>query len=79
MWPSIVEKDERGTERVFDLVSRLLKDRIILVNGEINSGSAASVIAQLLYLEADDSKAPITVISTALEDLFLTGLPFMIL
>lgn len=61
MWPSIVEKDERGTERVFDLVSRLLKDRIILVNGEINSGSAASVIAQLLYLEADDSKAPITV------------------
>ena len=61
MWPSIVEKDERGTERVFDLVSRLLKDRIILVNGEINSGSAASVIAQLLYLEANNSKAPITI------------------
>ena len=61
MWPSIVEKDERGTERVYDLVSRLLKDRIILVSEEINSGSASSIIAQLLYLEADDSKAPITV------------------
>lgn len=60
MWPSIVEKDERGTERVYDLVSRLLKDRIILVSEEITSGSAASIIAQLLYLEAADSKAPIT-------------------
>ena len=61
MWPSIVEKDERGTERVYDLVSRLLKDRIILVSEEINSSSASSIIAQLLYLEADDSKAPITI------------------
>ena len=61
MWPSIVEKDERGTERVYDLVSRLLKDRIILVSEEISSSSASSIIAQLLYLEADDSKAPITV------------------
>ena len=61
MWPSIVEKDERGTERVYDLVSRLLKDRIILVSEEINSSSASSIIAQLLYLEADDSKAPIII------------------
>ena len=60
MWPSIVEKDERGVERAYDLVSRLLKDRIILIGEEINSNSAASIIAQLLYLEADDSKAPIT-------------------
>ena len=60
MQPSIVEKDERGTERVYDLVSRLLKDRIIFVGEEINSSSAASIIAQLLYLEADDCKAPIT-------------------
>ena len=61
MWPSIVEKDERGVERAYDLVSRLLKDRIILVLEEINSNSAASIIAQLLYLEADDSKEPITI------------------
>ena len=61
MWPSIVEKDERGAERVYDLVSRLLKDRIILIGEEISSGSAASIISQLLYLEADDPKAPITI------------------
>lgn len=61
MWPSIIEKDERGVERAYDLVSRLLKDRIILVLEEINSNSAASIIAQLLYLEADDSKEPITI------------------
>lgn len=61
MWPSIVEKDERGAERVYDLVSRLLKDRIILIGEEIGSGSATSIISQLLYLEADDPKAPITI------------------
>ena len=54
MWPSVVERDERGIERVYDLPSRLLKDRIILLSEEINSATAASIIAQLLFLDSED-------------------------
>ncbi len=51
--PSFFEKDG-GTERGYDLFSRLLKDRIILLFNEVNDDLACSIIAQLLYLEAQD-------------------------
>ena len=51
--PSFFEK-EGGMERGYDLFSRLLKDRIILMFNEVNDDLACSIIAQLLYLEAQD-------------------------
>ncbi len=51
--PIVVEKTGRG-ERSYDIYSRLLKDRIIMLSGEINDAVASSVVAQLLFLEAED-------------------------
>lgn len=61
MWPTVIETDERGTERTYDLVSRLLKDRIILLTEEVNTVSATSIVSQLLFLESEDPDAPITI------------------
>ncbi len=58
--PSFFEK-EGNTERGYDLFSRLLKDRIILLFNDINDDLACSVIAQLLYLESLDSEKEICV------------------
>ncbi|WP_267525565.1 ATP-dependent Clp endopeptidase proteolytic subunit ClpP [Campylobacter sp. MG1] len=52
--PYVVEKTSKG-ERSYDIYSRLLKDRIILLSGEINDDVASSIVAQLLFLEAQDS------------------------
>ena len=52
--PYVVEQTSRG-ERSYDIFSRLLNDRIILLNEEVNSASAGVVVAQLLYLEKDIS------------------------
>lgn len=49
--PIIVEKEGQG-ERSYDIFSRLLKDRIILLSGEINDATADTIIAQLLYLDS---------------------------
>ena len=49
--PSVVEKTHDG-ERVYDIYSRLLKDRIIILSGEIDDAMANSVVAQLLYLDS---------------------------
>ena len=49
----VVEQTNRG-ERSYDLYSRLLEDRIVFLNGEVNDVSANIVIAQLIYLEAKD-------------------------
>ena len=49
--PTVIEKNEIG-ERVYDIYSRLLKDRIIILNGEINDNSSNSIVAQLLYLDS---------------------------
>lgn len=49
--PMIIDK-EGNSERSYDIFSRLLKDRIILLSGEINDASANSIIAQLLYLDS---------------------------
>lgn len=51
--PNIVESTPRG-ERGWDIFSRLLKDRIILLHDEVNDATASLVIAQLLYLDAED-------------------------
>ena len=56
--PFVVEQDGRG-ERSYDIYSRLLKDRIIFLSGEINDAVANTVVAQLLFLEADDSEKDI--------------------
>ena len=52
--PYVVEQTGRG-ERSYDIFSRLLNDRIILLNEEVNSASAGVVVAQLLYLEGQDA------------------------
>lgn len=56
--PTVIEK-ERDGERAYDIYSRLLKDRIVFVTGEIESGMANTIVAQLLFLEKEDSKADI--------------------
>lgn len=56
--PTIIEKSQHG-ERAFDIYSRLLKDRIILLSGVVNDALSNSIIAQLLFLASKDSKKPI--------------------
>lgn len=56
--PTVIEQSSRG-ERAYDIYSRLLKDRIIMLSGEINDDVANSVIAQLLFLDAQDSEKDI--------------------
>ena len=51
--PYVVEQSGRG-ERSYDIYSRLLKDRIIMLSGEINDQVASTIVAQLLFLEAED-------------------------
>ncbi|MGV3025909.1 ATP-dependent Clp endopeptidase proteolytic subunit ClpP [Clostridium thermobutyricum] len=51
--PMVVEQTNRG-ERSYDIFSRLLKDRIIMINGEINDVTSNLVVAQLLFLESED-------------------------
>lgn len=53
MWPGVIEQTANGRES-YDLPSRLLKDRIILVQGEVEDSMATSIVAQLLFLEAQD-------------------------
>ena len=51
--PMVVEQTARG-ERSYDIFSRLLKDRIIMLSGEVNDVSANLIVAQLLFLESED-------------------------
>ena len=51
--PYVVEQTNRG-ERSYDIYSRLLNDRIIMLTEDVNSASASVIVAQLLYLEAQD-------------------------
>ena len=55
MIPMVVEQEARG-ERSYDIYSRLLKDRIIMLNGPVEDYSANIVVAQMLFLEADETK-----------------------
>mgnify|MGYP003582851969 CR=1 FL=1 len=56
--PIVIENDGRG-ERSYDIYSRLLKDRIIFVGGEIEDNMANAIIAQLLFLDAQDKEKDI--------------------
>ncbi|MBS0411744.1 MAG: ATP-dependent Clp protease proteolytic subunit, partial [Proteobacteria bacterium] len=56
--PMVVEESSRG-ERAFDIFSRLLRERIIFLNGEVEDGMAALICAQLLFLEAENPKKEI--------------------
>ena len=56
--PIVIEKTGRG-ERSYDIYSRLLKDRIIMLSGQIDDGIASSIVAQLLFLEAEDPQKDI--------------------
>jgi ATP-dependent Clp protease protease subunit len=56
--PMVVEQSNRG-ERAFDIYSRLLRERIVFLNGEVNDDVSALVCAQLLFLEAENPKKPI--------------------
>ncbi|MDO5559136.1 MAG: ATP-dependent Clp endopeptidase proteolytic subunit ClpP [Oscillospiraceae bacterium] len=57
--PVVVEQTSRG-ERSYDIFSRLLNDRIIMLSEEVNDTSASLVVAQLLYLESQDSEKDIS-------------------
>ena len=56
--PMVVEQSARG-ERAFDIFSRLLRDRIVFVNGQIDDAMAALVNAQLLFLESENPDKPV--------------------
>ena len=56
--PMVIEESSRG-ERAFDIYSRLLRERVIFLNGQVEDGMAALVCAQLLYLEAENPKKEI--------------------
>lgn len=56
--PMVIEQTERG-ERSFDIYSRLLKDRIVMLTDEVNDVTASLVVSQLLFLEAEDPEKDI--------------------
>ncbi len=58
--PTVIEKSQFG-ERAYDIYSRLLRERIIFLGGPIDDAVANTVIAQLLFLESEDSKKDITI------------------
>ena len=57
--PMVVEQTSRG-ERSYDIYSRLLQDRIVLLGGEVSDESANSIVAQLLFLQAQDAKKEVS-------------------
>lgn len=57
--PMVVEQTARG-ERSYDIFSRLLKERIIFITGQVHDGMASLITAQLLFLEAENPKKPIS-------------------
>jgi len=57
--PIVISPDDKGNDRSYDIYSRLLKDRIIFLTGAITTDSANTVVAQMLFLEAEDNKQDI--------------------
>ncbi len=58
--PTVIETTGRG-ERAYDIFSRLLRERIIMVNGQVEESMANLVVAQLLFLAAEDSKREVNI------------------
>jgi ATP-dependent Clp protease protease subunit len=56
--PIVIEQESRG-ERSYDIYSRLLKDRIVMLNGPVEDNGANLIVAQMLFLESQDSEKPI--------------------
>ncbi|MCB2051850.1 MAG: ATP-dependent Clp protease proteolytic subunit, partial [Novosphingobium sp.] len=57
--PVVVEQTSRG-ERSFDIFSRLLRERIVFVTGQVEDGMASLIVAQLLFLESENPSKPIS-------------------
>lgn len=57
--PTVIEQTPHG-ERAYDIYSRLLKDRIVMISGEINDGMASAVCAELLFLASEDKEKDIS-------------------
>lgn len=74
--PTVIEQTSRG-ERAYDIYSRLLKDRIIMLSGEINDQMANTVIAQLLFLDAQDSTKDISLYINSPGGVITSGLAIM--
>ncbi|MCD2256859.1 ATP-dependent Clp endopeptidase proteolytic subunit ClpP [Agrilactobacillus fermenti] len=74
--PTVIEQSARG-ERAYDIYSRLLKDRIIMLSGEVNDQMANSIIAQLLFLDAQDSEKDIYIYINSPGGVISSGLAIM--
>ncbi|GEK05163.1 ATP-dependent Clp endopeptidase proteolytic subunit ClpP [Schleiferilactobacillus harbinensis] len=74
--PTVIEQTSRG-ERAYDIYSRLLKDRIIMLSGEVNDQMANSIIAQLLFLDAQDSDKDIYLYINSPGGVITSGLAIM--
>lgn len=74
--PTVIENTSRG-ERAYDIYSRLLKDRIIMLSGEINDDVANAIIAQLLFLDAQDSEKDIYLYINSPGGMITSGLAIM--
>jgi ATP-dependent Clp protease, protease subunit len=71
--PMVIEQSARG-ERSFDIYSRLLRERIIFLNGEVNDALSGLVCAQLLFLEADNPNKPINLYINSYGGVITSGL-----
>jgi ATP-dependent Clp protease protease subunit len=71
--PMVVEQTNRG-ERAYDIYSRLLKERIIFITGPIEDGMATLVVAQLLFLEAENPKKELSIYINSPGGLVTSGL-----
>jgi len=61
--PMVIEKTGTG-ERAYDIYSRLLKERIVMLEGEVHDQMSNLIVAQLLFLEAENPERDITLLST---------------
>ena len=75
--PMVIEQTSRG-ERSYDIYSRLLNDRIVMLCDEVNSATASLVVAQLLFLEAQDPDKDISLYINSQVDLLQTEWRFLI-
>lgn len=73
MVPVVIEESSKG-QRAFDIYSRLLRERIVFINGAINDHIANLVIAQLLFLESESFKKPISIYINSPGGIITSGL-----
>src|SRR5947209_17866012 len=71
--PMVVEQTNRG-ERAYDIYSRLLKERIIFITGAVEDTVSSAVVAQLLFLEADNTKKEIAMYFNSPRGALISGM-----